>query len=289
MKMIKAFYHRSDPIWLWGALILLVSVASSLYLSNEDEEREISDSTMSATELMSHFDAQHYTWPPTQVITDEIVASFPEEIATLPVTEKKALFFRILLPMVMQENARIAAQRVQLTTLLTLDPVDIDSLKALAVEYRVIGDLSQPEVQAMLLSRVDEIPVSLALAQAANESAWGTSRFTKVANNLFGEWTYNEAEGVVPQQRDPDKKHFVRKFGSLHASVRSYMNNLNRGQAYQMFRERRAELRDRQAKLDGAYLAGGLLRYSERGEEYVDEIRRMIRQNKLESLQFPAG
>ncbi len=148
------------------------------------------------------------------------------------------------------------------------------------------GSLDDPATLQELMLRVDAIPPALALAQAANESAWGTSRFSREANNLFGEWTYVATDGLVPKKRDPDKKHFVRKFESLQASIASYMNNLNRGHAYDKFRSIRAEMRKSNRPLSARKLAAGLVRYSERGEHYVKEIQRMIRHNKLDQYKL---
>ncbi len=117
------------------------------------------------------------------------------------------------------------------------------------------------------------------LAQAANESAWGTSRFTRVANNLFGQWTWQAAHGIVPASRPEGERYLVRKFPSLRDSVRDYLYNLNVGHAYEGLRRLRHEMRRRGQPLDAAILAAGLSRYSGRGAAYVEEIRRIIRGN----------
>ncbi len=122
------------------------------------------------------------------------------------------------------------------------------------------------------------------MAQAANESAWGTSRFAQQGNNLFGIWLFGEGAGLVPEQRPEGATYRVRVFGSLSASVAGYMHNLNRGHAYGKLRRLRARMRRTHQPLDGEVLAQGLLRYSERGAAYVAEIQAMIRHNQLRAV-----
>ena len=135
-----------------------------------------------------------------------------------------------------------------------------------------------------LLVRVDIIPVSLALAQAANESAWGTSRFAREGNNIFGQWCFDEGCGLVPGQRADDASHEVRSFSSVEASVRAYFRNLNTNPTYEYLRELRAQMRMKGKPLDSRALAQGLLRYSERGHVYISELYDIIRVNDLLAL-----
>jgi Bax protein len=131
------------------------------------------------------------------------------------------------------------------------------------------------------MRRVDTIPPSLVLAQAANESAWGSSRFAREGNNLFGEWTYKPGTGIIPAGRPAGATYEVRKFSSIYESIRSYMSNLNRNGAYRKLREIREILRDSNQPVTGMSLAQGLAKYSQRGNAYIVEIQAMIRQNKL--------
>ena len=128
---------------------------------------------------------------------------------------------------------------------------------------------------------MDIIPPSLVMAQAANESAWGTSRFATQGNNLFGQWCFNQGCGLVPRSRPEGMSHEVEVFDSPYQSIRSYITNLNRHNAYQGLRDRRDALRAQGQFPDGATLAGGLEAYSERGQAYVHEIRAMINSNGL--------
>lgn len=163
-----------------------------------------------------------------------------------------------------------------------LTPGEIEFLVKVSAEYSLKPDdpASKKNVEKLLRS-VDYVPPSLVLAQAANESAWGTSRFAKQANNFFGQWCFKKGCGIVPARRDVGSKHEVRKFASVQSSVRAYVKNINTGRAYSSLRGIRAKLRSKNAMLAGRDLAAGLVKYSARGEAYVKEIRSMIRTNKL--------
>jgi Bax protein len=136
----------------------------------------------------------------------------------------------------------------------------------------------------MLLDRVDVVPPSMALAQAAEESGWGTSRFAREGNAIFGQWTFSEIGDLVPHKRDAGKKHRIRSFSSLLNSVRAYVYNLNGHLAYREFRSLRAQMRAGGKTLEGVVLIGKLLGYSQKGQKYVDVIREIIRFNKLQQL-----
>lgn len=197
----------------------------------------------------------------------------------------KQAFLDRLRPIIEKENLRLRTlkrqsreQFKQIAAGATLDDEQSAQLQELARRYRVDGDiLSDKKAQRELLHKIDEIPVELALAQAANESAWGKSRFAREGNNLFGIWTYDESKGMVPRNRAPGKKHLVRVFDSEADSVRYYMRTLNSHPAYAELRRIRADLRSRGESLDSLALAEGLLAYSAKGEEYVRVIRSMIR------------
>jgi Bax protein len=131
------------------------------------------------------------------------------------------------------------------------------------------------------MNRVDVVPPSLAIAQSANESAWGTSRFARKGYNFFGQWCYRKGCGLVPKKRDANKTHEVAAFDSPQESVKMYIRNLNSNRAYKSLRDLRAKLRRSNKPVTGHELAAGLKRYSERGLEYVRELREMISYNKL--------
>ena len=133
---------------------------------------------------------------------------------------------------------------------------------------------------AKLKMRMDIIPVSIALAQAANESGWGTSRFALEGNALFGQWTWSK-KGISPKNKDPNQSHKILQFQILKASVRAYKNNLNTHNAYQEFREARAMLRQNNDPINGLELAKYLKNYAAIGKKYVAIIEDIIEKNSL--------
>ena len=213
------------------------------------------------------------------------VADLPE---TTTIPERKRVFLEFLRPVVQVENQRVLAQRERvLAALRTLEAGDRLSpwskawLDGMAARYGV--DASEPLQQARALAmRVDIVPASLVLAQAALESGWGRSRFAREANNLFGEWCFSPGCGVVPAQRPADRTYEVAAFDGVGASVRSYLDNLNTHPAYEDMRRIRSRLRQAGEKLDGHDLAAGLSRYAAIGEQSVERVRNVIRRNDLD-------
>lgn len=203
------------------------------------------------------------------------------------VERRKSLFLRSLLPLVLRENERLLAQRERLQRLQQKldggeEPTPAERAW-LAERYGHFG--VQPGRSAELLRRVDVVPPSLALAQAATESGWGTSRFAREGNALFGQWTWSDdVPGMVPRERDGDATHRVRAFGSLDASVRAYMHTLNTHRAYRDLRAHREALRRKGRTPGGLALAGGVSRYSEERGDYTARLRRVIRGNDLHAL-----
>lgn len=200
-------------------------------------------------------------------------------------TEKKAAFFSFLYPRVVLANSRILIERNYLDSLAnkdTLTAEEYDWLAQQSERLRVDAEPGSKEQFALLRKRLDVIPPSLVLAQAANESAWGTSRFATQGNNLFGQWCFSKGCGLIPRGREEGASHEVAKFASPYRSVRAYIQNLNRHPTYQLLRDVRLTDRKNQNPLSGIELAEGLLGYSERGKEYVEEIRAMIHYNNLE-------
>ncbi|NIP49271.1 MAG: flagellar biosynthesis protein FlgJ, partial [Phycisphaerae bacterium] len=162
---------------------------------------------------------------------------------------------------------------------------DRERIREIAERYGLRGrPLIDHRIRSLLLRRVDTLPPALVLAQAANESAWGTSRFARLGNNIFGEWTFKPGTGIVPEGRPEGATYEVRKFKSIYQSIRSYINNINRHNAYRNLRRIREKLRKSSKQVTGTALAKGLEKYSQRGEAYVKEIQLMIRQNNLERI-----
>ncbi|GGF71637.1 glucosaminidase domain-containing protein [Alteromonas lipolytica] len=212
----------------------------------------------------------------------------PPDFSEFPAgPERKQAFFGYFEPIVHELNAEIAADRTTVQEKCQAD--NEPALAALAKKYRVDEtDTKAESLCKVLLRRVDIVPASLALAQAANESAWGTSRFARLGNNFFGQWCFVKGCGIVPNDRDQDKAHEVADFRSPKDSVASYMMNLNSHDAYKTLRNIRQSLREKNATVSGIELSHGLNSYSERGEEYGKELREMIRFNKLTQYDKPA-
>lgn len=198
------------------------------------------------------------------------------------VREKKRAFFGYLKPLVEQINKEMVERRKFVESLQSVpsDTATLAMYNKLIKRYDIDEGLSFEEQKKLLLRRVDVLPRSLVLMQAANESGWGTSRFALEANNLFGQWCFKPGCGVVPRGRPEGETYEVRKFDHPIDSIRSYYNNLNTGHAYKDLRVLREKLRLEEEQLDAELLAEGLTMYSTRRDEYVDEIQTMIRVNE---------
>ena len=243
----------------------------------------------SAAALENIFSSQDYSWPPQDTVPPYAIETLPYGLDTLDKQQKKTVFFRALLPIVLAENLRIWRQREFILQQFGQGAVVVQSdagqeMLAIAVLYHVDGDLNDPKVRETLLNRVDTVPVALVLAQAAQESGWGTSRFALEGNNLFGIWTWDSDQGSVPVNRADDANHLVRVYPDIQTSVRAYLNNINVGFAYVDFRVLRAQMRATGKPLDALQLAGALNRYSITGAAYIENIRTMIRSNELSRL-----
>ena len=207
------------------------------------------------------------------------LTKLPKDLNTLGDTKKKRdLFIKIILPLILDENQKITEDRKRLFKILGKNFNSTGErvwLKRRFKEYKIDdGDLSK------LKMRMDIIPVSLALAQAANESGWGTSRFALEGNALFGQWTWSK-KGISPKNKDPNKTHKVLQFQILKASVRAYKNNLNTHNAYAEFREARAKLRQEDKPIIGLELSKYIKNYAAIGEKYVVIINDIIERNSL--------
>ncbi|EGN75823.1 uncharacterized FlgJ-like protein [Idiomarina sp. A28L] len=209
----------------------------------------------------------------------------PDFKAISDIQTRKIEFFSYLLPAINEQNAHILKKREQVTRLQKKhelgEPLNAREqrwLDNLATHYRVEARTEADKFE-ILLRRVDVIPDTLVLIQAANESGWGTSRFALDARNFFGQWCWTEGCGLVPASRGEGQNHEVREFNSATESVRSYIRNLNTHDAYQDLRQIRAELRRANAPITAQPLTQGLMAYSERGEDYIVELNQMIRVN----------
>ncbi|MSO92058.1 MAG: hypothetical protein EXQ86_01495 [Rhodospirillales bacterium] len=211
------------------------------------------------------------------------VAGLPSILGDIQETQlRKDIFLKLVLPLVLRVNEEILLERHRLLALRhiqrlggKLSAADTHWLQRLAARYGAPADDLDD-----LLDRVDMIPPSLAVAQAAKESGWGTSRFVREGNALFGQWIYADGH-LVPLRRDEGKSHSVQSFKHLVESVRAYALNLNSNRHYREFRSLRARLRSQGLALEGVMLAGALTRYSGQGPVYVNRLRTLIRSNEL--------
>ena len=208
------------------------------------------------------------------------------------VQQKKRAFFEYMLPLIQETNQQVIADRKELELLAENAPglnfFQRIKLGQLAEKYFVSQeDKTDSQVIEQLMLRVDPVPASLALAQAAIESAWGTSRFAVQGNNLFGQWCYTKGCGLVPRNREVGRQHEVAVFSTVSESVESYIRNINTHRAYSDLRTNRARLRAEKISVSGYQLAENLLEYSELREKYVDEVQAVIRLNNLARFDKP--
>jgi len=218
----------------------------------------------------------------TKLVKPIDIGLLPSDIKNIGNTKKrKDMFIKIVLPLILKENNRIRIDRKRLFVILSKNSnTDIEK-KWLEKKYKQYGvrenDLSTLKI------RMDEIPVSLAIAQAAKETGWGTSRFAQKGNALFGQWTWS-GEGLRPKDAEEGKGHKVMKFHSLQLSVRAYLRNLNTHSSYINLRKARTELRNREKPLDSIILSKYLDKYAETGNQYIEVLQKIINQNNLKDF-----
>ena len=206
----------------------------------------------------------------------------PNEIKKIENTKKRKEFFiQIVLPLILKENNNIKLDRKRLFKIINKSNNTNLEKKWLDKKYKQYGIPSKD--LSILKIRMDEVPVSLALAQAAKETGWGTSRFALEGNALFGQWTWS-GEGLKPKDAEKNEGHKVMKFNVLQASVRAYQRNINTHSTYKEFRKERAKLRDNGKPLDSIVLSEFLNKYAETGEKYVEVLQQIIKQNNLKDF-----
>ena len=250
----------------------------------EEESKSINDNAISlnAQTTINLFEDLQYDLRSVRAgekVKPIYLTKLPKDIKSLGNTsEKRDLFIKILLPLILKENNKITEDRERLFKILNKNfntPGERVWLKRRFKEYKIEDkDLSK------LKMRMDIIPVSIALAQAANESGWGTSRFALEGNALFGQWTWSK-KGISPKNKDKNKSHKVLQFQVLKASVRAYKNNLNTHNAYKEFREARAKIRENSDVINGLELTKYLKAYASIGEKYVAILDDIIEKNSL--------
>ena len=207
------------------------------------------------------------------------LTKLPKELKNIESPKKrKKLFIKIVLPLIIEENLKIRFDRKKLFEILNKNNTSSRDKAWFELKFKQYGIKNND--LAKLKIRMDEIPVSLAIAQAAKETGWGSSRFAQEGNALFGQWTWS-GEGIKPLEVEKDKKHKVAKFKILKASVRAYQRNLNTHPSYKEFRIERAIQRDNDEKLNSLKLVNFLEKYAETGKEYTEVLKKIINQNSL--------
>jgi len=276
---------------------LIITLFAMLFLSACSEKLSPSEKLMSnptevkissLEDLESVFNGLHYTpedWENglkevPRLTFESVSPEWQQASKNMPVENKKSIFLRLILPLVLVSNENILREREVVKNAKLTTP----ELISLALKYRVIDDkatvLTNKHKQ-QLLKRVNTIPPSLALAQAAEESAWGTSRFALEGNAFFGQWDFS-GNGIKPKQQRTELGNYgIARFDSPLASVEGYMLNINSNSAYKSLRELRAKQVAANKTFSGTLLAGTLIKYSERGEEYIKGLRGLISYNKL--------
>ena len=256
-----------------------------LYDILEENNSEINLVRYTTSEIDSLFKEVNYNLKDvrdTKLVKPVDIGLLPNEIKNIGNTKKrKNMFIKIVLPLIVKENNKIRIDRKRLFTILNKNSnTDIEK-KWLEKKFKQYGvrknDLSTLKI------RMDEIPVSLAIAQAAKETGWGTSRFALKGNALFGQWTWS-GEGLKPKNADKGKEHKVMKFHSLQLSVRAYLRNLNTHSTYKNLRKVRTELRNQNKPIDSMILSKHLDKYAETGSQYIEVIQKIIEQNNLKDF-----
>ena len=256
-----------------------------LYDILEENNSEINLVRYTTSEIASLFKDVNYNLKDvreTKLVKPIDIGLLPNEIKNIGNTKKrKDMFIQIVLPLIVKENNKIRIDRKRLFTILNKNSnTDIEK-KWLEKKYKQYGvrknDLSTLKV------RMDEVPTSLAIAQAAKETGWGTSRFALKGNALFGQWTWS-GEGLKPKNAEEGKGHKVMKFHSLQLSVRAYLRNLNTHSSYKNLRKARTDLRNKNKPLDSLILAKHLDKYAETGNQYIEVLKKIIEQNNLKDF-----
>jgi len=272
-------------------LLLISSLISPLSYAQNEKNNFVEVKIHSLDDLMALFKKYQYTSKDWQKGNREVPRLSFEGVSEkwkktsnhIPVKQKKQIFFRLMAPLVLISNENILAEREVVKTA----QLSSSTLLAIAKKYRLVkaGAPSLTEKQRQqLLQQVDIMPPSLALAQAAEESGWATSRFTEEGNAFFGQWDFS-GKGMTPKQQRKELGNYgLARFNSPLASVEGYMLNINITGAYKKLRVLREKLRQENKEITGLTLAGTLDKYSERGQAYIDGLRSMVRYNKLEDV-----
>jgi len=251
----------------------------------EYEEIETSTVRLNASTIKQLFKDTNYSLKnvrKNKIVQPVNLELLPNEMKMIESTkERKNLFIQIVLPLILEENNQIKLDRKKLFAILNRNNNSDFEKKWLNMKFKQYGVKNKDLLTLKI--RMDEIPASLAIAQAAKETGWGTSRFALEGNALFGQWTFS-SNGIKPKSIDSNKSHKVMKFQVLQASVRAYFRNLNTHSSYREFRKFRAAARDNNEELDSLFLADYLDEYAATGIEYTKILKKIIEQNSLQDF-----
>ena len=287
VKLIKKYSSRYNKFFKTSILSLVLIFAFFSLLSAFDffyqTDKDSNTPKLSANTIEQLFNDTENDLKEIRktklVNIDSSIDRLPKQIKNIKnVKERKKLFIEIVLPLIIEENIKIRLDRKKLFSILSKNNNSTMEKKWLDYKFKQY-DVKDNNLSDLKI-RMDEIPVSLAIAQAAKESGWGTSRFALDGNALFGQWTYN-GEGIKPAGTDSNTKHKVMKFKVLQASVRAYFGNLNTHSSYRKFRKFRAKARDNNEKLNSLILADYLDAYAATGAKYTKILKQIIKQNSL--------
>ena len=277
-KSIDEKDTKSDNVEIFNEKDLLSDILTLNDLENDSVR-------LSASTIKQLFEDTNYSLSDVRknkLVKPVALTWLPNEIKNIQNSSKrKELFLQIVLPLVLEENNKIKLDRIKLFSIINKSSNSEVEKKWLNKKYKQYGVNSKD--LSTLKIRMDEIPTSLALAQAAKETGWGTSRFALEGNALFGQWTWS-GEGLKPKDSDSSEGHKVMKFNILQASVRAYQRNLNTHKSYKEFRKARAELRSEGKELDSIILSEHLDKYAETGTKYVEILQKIIEQNNLKDF-----
>ena len=289
LKKLRRNTYLAGGVFLFSAMICagygIGPGGHAAYFESEPASRSIALSELSTNLWQADYDLAQIK-AGMEAVPRYFIPSWPVDWAKIEDSDqRKRRFLKLLLPLVLQENEKLLNNR---KSMLELAEKANEGEKLHPQEeiwrIRIAAEVDLPETASPeeILLRLDIVPVSLALAQAAIETGWGSSRFVREGNALFGEWS--NGEGMIPEQREPGDTHTVRRFENLGHSVASYMRNLNTHAAYEDFRQARYLLRKTGLEPDGEALALTLKSYSEKGESYLSLVRALIRDNELALL-----
>ena len=256
-------------------------------ITEDKETKETNDNFVSlpASKISSVFEDINHDLSKirrTKKVKPIFISLLPKDLETVSnIEERKELFIKIVLPLIIDSNNNIKSDRKKLFQILNKKNNNFAEKKWLRKKFKEYK-INNKDI-SLLKRRMDIIPVSLAIAQAAKETGWGTSRFALEGNALYGQWTWG-SDGIDPNEKDSSKSHKIKKFKELKMSVESYTNNLNTHSGYQEFREARADLRQKKQDITGLKLTKYLDRYAKTGKEYTRIIQLIIKQNSLDDF-----